>query len=44
MTPFRKLWNTFIDAIKPRMLRGHYHVGPHSVIVDTRPFNVTKGR
>ena len=44
MTPFRKLWNTFIDAIKPQMLREQHHGGPRAVAVDTRPFNVSKGR
>lgn len=50
MTPFRKLWNTFVDAIKPQMLRERDaglrgEIGLHSIVVDTRPFNMSgKGR
>jgi len=51
MTPFRKLWNTFVDAIKPPMLRERDAGGPrataglHVIVVDTRPFNLPgKGR
>jgi hypothetical protein len=50
MTPFRKLWNTFVDAIKPQMLRERdaglqSDVGLHAIVVDTRPFNMSgKGR
>ena len=44
MTPFRKLWNTFIDAIKPQMLREQHQGGAHAIAVDTRPFNISKGR
>jgi hypothetical protein len=44
MTPFRKLWNTFVDAIKPQMLR-EKDVGLHAIVVNTRPFNMSgKGR
>jgi hypothetical protein len=44
MTPFRKLWNTFVDAIKPQMLRDR-DAGLHAIVVDTRPFNMSgKGR
>jgi hypothetical protein len=48
MTSFRKLWTTFVDAIKPQLLRESDQVGLHSIFVDTRPFNVSsfsqKGR
>lgn len=51
MTPFRKLWNTFVDAIKPQMLREmdaggqRGKTGPHAIVVNTRPFNLSgKGR
>ena len=44
MTSFRKLWNIFVDAIKPDMLREHSQAGPYAIVVDTRPFNVSKGR
>jgi hypothetical protein len=48
MTPFRKLWTTFVDAIKPQMLRELEQAGRNSISVDTRPFNVSsfsdKGR
>ena len=51
MTPFRKLWNTLVDAIKPQMLREmdeggqRNKVGLHAIVVDTRPFNASgKGR
>ncbi len=40
MTSFRKLWTTFVDSIKPQMLREPNPVGLHSIYVDTRPFNV----
>lgn len=44
MTPFRKLWNTFVEAIKPQMLRDK-DVGLHAIVVNTRPFNMSgKGR
>jgi hypothetical protein len=48
MTSFRKLWTTFVDSIKPQMLRESDQVGLHSIVVNTRPFNVSslsnKGR
>jgi hypothetical protein len=48
MTSFRKLWTTFVDSIKPQMLREADQAGQRSISVDTRPFNVssfsTKGR
>ena len=48
MTSFRKLWITFVDSIKPQMLRDADQAGRPSIAVDTRPFNVssfsTKGR
>ncbi|WP_156369623.1 hypothetical protein [Duganella sp. Leaf126] len=45
MTPFRKLWNTLIDAIKPPLLRDKAGVGQHAIMVDTRPFGAGgKGR
>lgn len=44
MTSFRKLWNIFIDSLKPQMLREHNQAGPYAIIVDTRPFTVSKGR
>ena len=45
MTSFRKLWNTFVDSIKPQLIRESEHVGPHAISVDTRPFNMSnKGR
>ncbi|GJI91660.1 hypothetical protein [Duganella hordei] len=40
MTQFRKLWITFVDAIKPQVLREQDQVGLHSIFIDTRPFNV----
>ncbi len=39
MTQFRKVWTTFIDAIKPQLMREHEQAGP--VFIDTRPFTVT---
>jgi hypothetical protein len=48
MTSFRKLWTTFVDSIKPQMLRESDPAGRRSIAVDTRPFNVasfsSKGR
>jgi hypothetical protein len=48
MTSFRKLWTTFVNSIKPQMLREANSVGLHSIHIDTRPFNVasfsSKGR
>lgn len=45
MTPFKKLWNTFVDAIKPQMLRERDSAGFRVVVSDTRPFNLSgKGR
>jgi len=51
MTPFKKLWNIFVDAIKPQMLRERDSAGLiggagfHAVVSDTRPFNLSgKGR
>ena len=48
MTQFRKLWTTFVDAIKPQATREHGQAGLHSIYIDTRPFNVAslsdKGR
>lgn len=48
MTSFRKLWTTFVDSIKPQMLRDADRGGLHSIYVDQRPFNVanfsSKGR
>ena len=45
MTPFRKLWNTFVDAIKPPLLRENADTGLHAIVVDTRPFHLSvKGR
>jgi hypothetical protein len=47
MTSFRKLWTALVNSIKPQMLR-ESTMGPHSIYVDTRPFNVanfsSKGR
>lgn len=40
MTPFRKLWNTFVDAIKPPLLRENADAGLHAIVVDTRPFHL----
>jgi hypothetical protein len=40
MTSFRKLWGSFVDSIKPQLLREANPVGLHSIYVDTRPFNV----
>ena len=44
MTSFRKLWNTFVESIKPQMLREQNEAGPYAIVVDTRPFNDSKGR
>jgi hypothetical protein len=44
MTSFRKLWNTFVDSLKPQILREHHQPGPYAIIVDSRPFTVSKGR
>ena len=44
MTSFRKLWNTFVDSLKPQMLREHNQAGPYVTIVDSRPFTISKGR
>jgi hypothetical protein len=45
MTSFRKLWNTFVDSIKPQLVREHDQLGLHSIFVDTQAFTVTnKGR
>lgn len=38
MTSFRKLWGRFVDSIKPQLLRESAYGGPHSIYVDTRPF------
>lgn len=38
MTSFRKLWGSFVDSIKPQLLRETSHGGLHSIYVDTRPF------
>ena len=43
MTSFRKLWNIFVDSLKPQLLREHNQAGPYAIIVDSRPFTV-KGR
>lgn len=40
MTPFRKLWNTLIEAIKPPLLREHAEPGLHAIVLDTRPFRL----
>ena len=39
MTSFRKLWGSFVEAIKPQLLRESPTGGLHSIYVDTRPFN-----
>jgi hypothetical protein len=39
MTSFRKLWTTFVDAIKPQALRDSNPGGLHSIYVDSRPFS-----
>lgn len=45
MTPFRKLWNTLVEAIKPPLLRENADTGRHAIVVDTRPFHLSaKGR
>ena len=48
MTSFRKLWTTLVDSIKPQMLRESDQAGSHSIVINTRPFNVSsfsnKGR
>lgn len=38
MKPFTKLWTFFIDVIKPQGARERHALGPHSMFVDTRPF------
>lgn len=43
MTSFRKLWNIFVDSLKPQILREQNQAGPYAIIVDSRPFTV-KGR
>jgi hypothetical protein len=40
MTSFKKLWTTFVDALKPEAIRNPNPVGLHSIYIDTRPFNV----
>ena len=42
MTPFRKLWNTFVDAIKPPLLRQHSDAGTNIIMIDTRPFTMSR--
>jgi hypothetical protein len=50
MTPFRKLWTTLVDSIKPQaqLRREANQTGLHAIVVDTRPFNTSsfshKGR
>jgi hypothetical protein len=44
MTSFRKLWTTLVDSLKPQLLRETSQGGLHSIYVDTRPFNISKGR
>ena len=39
MSPFRKLWNTLIEAIKPPLLREHAETGLHAIVLDPRPFH-----
>lgn len=39
MTSFRKLWGSFVESLKPQLLRDAKHGGLHSIYVDTRPFN-----
>jgi hypothetical protein len=39
MTSFRKLWTTFVDAIKPQAMRNSAAGGLHSIYVDSRPFS-----
>ncbi|NYE63382.1 hypothetical protein FHW58_004612 [Duganella sp. 1224] len=41
MTSFRKLWTTFVDAIKPQALRDPNMAGLHSIYVDKRPFTAS---
>lgn len=40
MTSFRKLWGSFVESIKPQLLREAHQGGLHSIYVDTRPFNL----
>jgi len=46
MTSFRKLWGSFVESLKPQLLRETNQGGLHSIYVDTRPFNTGafKGR
>ena len=42
MTPFSKLWNTFVDAIKPPLLRQPGAAGTSIIVIDTRPFTLSR--
>lgn len=41
MTSFRKLWTTFVDSLKPQLVRETSQGGLHSIYVDVRPFSMT---
>jgi hypothetical protein len=42
MTMFKKMFRTLIAAIEPEAVRQRDAMGPHSIYVDTRPFNVDR--
>lgn len=42
MTPFSKLWNTFVEAIKPPLLRQASAAGTNIIVIDTRPFTLSR--